>query len=90
MRKNQLSARKSTPTRLTFGIQRTKNIVRMRIITQERVATRSRGQIRLSALDTKYTILQHYSESSHLTHRKMRAKDHGKNSSIKFLELCKG
>ena len=46
MRENQLSARKTVLTRLTFGKQRTKNIVRIRssrverILRRERVATR--------------------------------------------------
>ena len=40
---------------ITFGIQRTKNIVRITCGTL--FATRSCVKIRLSALDTKYTIL---------------------------------
>ena len=64
MRKNQLSALKTTPTRLTFGIRRKKiSFVSRakRILTREQIATRSCVKILLSALDTKYTIL--YSES---------------------------
>ena len=46
MWENRHSARKTIPTRLTFGIQRTKNIVCI-----------TRVKIRLSALDTKYIII---------------------------------
>ena len=45
---NQLSARKITPTRLTCGIQRTKNIVRI---------TCAKTYFNARARDTKYTIM---------------------------------
>ena len=76
VRENELSARKTTHIRLTFGIQRTKNIVRISYGTyltaranrdagrdakkEPRLATRSCVEIRLSALDTKYTILSQF------------------------------
>ena len=56
VRENQLSARKTIPIRLTFGIRRTKNIVRITCGTRERDATCICLKRRLFALDTKYTI----------------------------------
>ena len=53
MKENQLSARKTTPTRLTIGIQQIKNIVRITCETY----------FLLFALDTKYTILTCASET---------------------------
>ena len=51
VRENQLSLRKTTPARLTYGVQRTKNIVRITCGTY---------LIRFSALDTKYTIFSYW------------------------------
>ena len=56
VRENQLSAPRTTLTWLTIDMQQTSK--RFLRVTSVLVATRSWVKIRLSALDTRYTILQ--------------------------------